>query len=219
MTRLRSGRVELALHELAAGAGPTLLCLHALYGAGDDFRELAAAWPGHVLALDFPGHGHSPRSFGGSYTPENLVASADVALGHAGDALLLGAGLGAYVALLLAGARPDRISGALLLPGRGLAGGGPEPNRPEPEGTSRARFDELLAAVVVNADPDPMLANCEQDIRPPDYARAHTDAARRLLLAEDGGERPPWWLSVREAACVETLPGDPEAALARLAGS
>jgi len=219
VTRLRSGRVELALHELASGAGPTLLCLHALYGAGSDFRDLAAAWPGRVLALDFPGHGRSPRSFGGSYTPENLVENADVALAHAGEAQLVGAGLGAYVALLLAGARPDRIGGALLLPGPGLAGGGPEPNRAEPEGMSRARFDVLLQGISADANPDPMLENCDRDIRPPDYARAHADAARLLLLAEGDDERPPWWHAAREADCAEAIPADPKAALTRLAGS
>jgi pimeloyl-ACP methyl ester carboxylesterase len=172
-----------------------------------------------VLALDFPGHGHSPRSFGGSYTPENLVANADVALAHVGETQLLGAGLGAYVALLLAGARPDRIRGALLLPGPGLAGGGPEPNRAEPEGMSQARFGALLVGISADADPDPMLENCDRDIRPPDYARAHADAARLLLLAEDDVERPPWWQAARDADCAAVVPADPKAALARLAAS
>jgi hypothetical protein len=53
--RIASGRSEVALHELRAGAGPTLLALHALGGAAQDFSTLAAHWPGRVLALDFAG--------------------------------------------------------------------------------------------------------------------------------------------------------------------
>ena len=56
---------------------------------------------------------------------------------------------------------------------------------------------------------DPMLRACETDPRPPDYARAFADAARRLLFAEDGGARPPWWEAARGAACAERAPADP----------
>jgi len=78
--RLTSGRTEIALHELRADAGPTLLCLHALRGQAADFAELAPAWPGRVLALDFAGHGASGRPRGGSYTPELLAGDVDAAL-------------------------------------------------------------------------------------------------------------------------------------------
>jgi hypothetical protein len=63
-----------------------------------------------------------------------------------------------------------------------------------------------------------MLRACETDPRPPDYARPYADAARRLLLAEDGGARPPWWEAARGAARAEPAPSDPAAALQRLLG-
>ncbi len=212
MKRIASGRGEVALHELRAGAGPTLLALHALGGSARDFAALAAHWPGRVLALDFAGHGASAWTRGGSYTPELHAACADDALLEAGDAYLVGAGLGAYVALLLAGTRAPRVPAALLLPGRGLEGGGPAPRFERP-----LELDLLLATEATTRPAfDPMLRACETDPRPPDYARHFADAARRLLFAEDGGPRAPWWEAARDAATSEAAPGDPLAALSRL---
>jgi pimeloyl-ACP methyl ester carboxylesterase len=59
------------------------------------------------------------------------MADADTALRHLGRATLVGRGLGAYVALLLAGARPTGVRGAILRDGLGLAGGGPRPGTPQ----------------------------------------------------------------------------------------
>jgi pimeloyl-ACP methyl ester carboxylesterase len=216
--RLASGRAEVALHELRAGAGPALLALHALGGSSRDFTALAAHWPGRVLALDFAGHGGSPWTRGGSYTPELHAADADTALLEIGEAALCGAGLGAYVALLVAGARPGRVPAALLLPGRGLDGGGPAPRAGQALEVRNAEALAMLDAAAARARPafDPLLRACETDPRPPDYARAFADAARRLLFAEDGSARPPWWQAARSAARAETAPADPSAALPRL---
>ena len=52
------------------------------------------------------------------------MADADAALAHLGPATVYGRGLGAYVALLIAGARPDLVRGAVLDDGPGLVGGG-----------------------------------------------------------------------------------------------
>ena len=119
--QLQHGRVALHLEELRAGEGTPLLLLHALGGSHRDWlsEPALAAWPGPVWALDFSGHGRSGRVLGGSYTAELLVADADHALFHLEHACLAGVGLGAYVAGLLAGARPDAVPAALLLPGPG----------------------------------------------------------------------------------------------------
>ena len=103
--KLRHSRVELTLHELTAVKGEPLLLLHALGGQTDDWpAEAITAWPGPVYGLDFAGHGQSAASTGGYY-PELYAAEADLVLEHLGDqAALAGAGVGAYVALLLAGA-------------------------------------------------------------------------------------------------------------------
>ena len=215
MRRIASGRAQVALHELRAGAGPTLLALHALGGSRRDFAALASAWPGRVLALDFAGHGDSDWTRGGSYTPELHAADADAALLESDDACVVGAGLGAYVALLVAGARPGRVRAALLLPGRGLDGGGAAPRHDQALEVRSAEALRILDARAAQPRPafDPMLRACETDPRPPDYARAFADAARRLLFAEDGRARPPWWEAARGAACAKAAPADPAGAL------
>jgi pimeloyl-ACP methyl ester carboxylesterase len=222
VTKLRSARIEVALHTLRDAPGPTLLCLHALGGRASDFAELAPHWPGRVLALDFAGHGASARPRGGAYTPELLAGDADAALAQAGgSAYLLGVGVGAYVALLLAGARADRIPAAYLLPGRGLTGGGAVPRFYVEADAQRVEATALLEAAERRDAPgtDPMTRLLENDPRPPDYARVFADAARRLLLAEDGELRPPWWELAREAAGALRAPADVRAGLVMMRGS
>lgn len=193
MTRLRHARGALALHELSAADGPALLLLHELGSSAAAWGELPAPWPGRVLGLDFSGHGASDRLRGGVYTPEICASEADAVLAEVGPCALAGAGLGAYVALLLAGGRPDQVPAALLLPGRGLAGSGPQP-----DWTRGA-----IALLDVSQQPplptgcDPQCAMLGSDPRPPSYAVHFARAATRLLLFEDGGERPPWWEAVR----------------------
>jgi hypothetical protein len=126
----------------------------------------------------------------------------------------------ATLALLLAGARPARVPAALLLPGRGLAGGGPAPRDDQALEIQSADALRMLAAREAGERPsfDPMLLACESDPRPPDYARHYADAASRLLLAEDGGARPPWWESARGTAHAEDAPADAAAGLKQLLG-
>ncbi len=211
MIPLRHGRVSLALHPLREAAGPTLLCLHAVGGSARDFREAARLWPGPVFALDFAGHGDSGRLRGGAYHPEILAGDADAALAHIGPARLAGAGIGAYVALLLAGGRPDAVPGALLLPGAGLEGGGPAP---DPASDTVERWTDLGARL---PGCDPAVRRLERDVRPPDYAAEFARAARRLLLAEGDFPRPPWWEVVHASASATPAPGDLAGGLARLA--
>ena len=172
-----------------------------------------------MLALDFAGHGDSAWTRGGSYTPELHAADADAALLETGEACVVGAGLGAYVALLVAGARPAQVRAALLLPGRGLDGGGAAPRHDQALEIRNAEALRMLDAA--SARPRPPTTRCcapaSRISRPPDYARAFADAARRLLLAEDDRARPPWWEAARGAACAETAPADPAGALQKLA--
>lgn len=213
--RIQHGRVALELHELARREGPALLLLHALYGSSDDWGEAPAAWPGSVYALDFSGHGGSAWIVGGGYYPEFLVADADTALAHIGHAAVAGAGLGAYVALLLAGTRIDLVPAALLLPGPGLSGGGalPDFNREFPG------IEALAPLEAGQAGFDPMVRALDQYVRPVDYAEPFARAARRLLLAEDGTEVPPWWEAARRSVVAQPVPTDLRLALAELAGA
>ena len=107
---LRHARIDLALHRVRDGEGRPLLLLH---GLGEARRPRCPSvldrWPGPVWGLDFTGHGASTVPIGGGYTAEILLADADAALAHIGEATVLGRGLGAWIALLLiGGARPDR---------------------------------------------------------------------------------------------------------------
>ena len=198
---LRHDKVTLALHPLrAAGAGRPLLLLH---GRGERSPARTppafAGWPGAVWALDFTGHGASTIPRGGGYTAEILMADADAALAHLGEATLVGRGLGAYVALLLAGARPRVVRGAILCDGAGLAGGGPRPVTPS-----------IAAPAEAGAGPpDPYaLIDLARDVRPPDYATSFVRQARQLSglerpLSVCAVERPDWLAAVVEEAGVE----------------
>ena len=206
---LQHGKVRLALHELRAGrrTGPTLLVLHGLgERSPSEVPEQAAAWPGAVFALDFTGHGASSVPAGGGYTCEVLMADADAALAELGPVTLLGRGLGAYVALLLAGARPTEVRGAVLVDGPGLFGGPPGPSSPA--------IVQLSGPSPVTPDPY-ALVELTRDVRPPDYAAAFARQAAAtspletpLTVCTVG--RPPWLEAVAAEVGVATAPA-PEA--------
>ncbi|MEE8580903.1 MAG: alpha/beta hydrolase [Myxococcota bacterium] len=195
---LRHAKVELALHTLRQSSGPNLLLLHGLgEHSPDTLPQELGEWPGSVFALDFTGHGQSSLPRGGGYSAELLMADADAALAHLGRATLLGRGLGAYVALLLAGARPADVAGAILCDGPGLSGGGPQPSSPtvlqvDPE-------DERLGTA-----PDPFaLLELARDPRPADYATSYIRQSISLSGLEQpitvcARERPPWLQAVAE---------------------
>ncbi|MEM9609375.1 MAG: alpha/beta hydrolase [Actinomycetota bacterium] len=195
-------RVQLAVHELRGGEGRPLLLLH---GLGERTPSelpswVADDWSGPVLGLDFTGHGLSTIPVGGGYTCEVLMADADAVVAEVGAVTLLGRGLGAYVGLLLAGARPAEVRGAVLLDGPGLTGGGSGPVvNPIAEvgpGPHRA--------------PDPYaLVELSRDLRPSDYAAQFARQACALGEVEfpitvAAGLRPPWLRAVVEEHGVVT---------------
>src|SRR4029453_15663806 len=118
---LRNSRIDLALHRLRSGSGRPLLMLHGLgeHTAAAGPPHLAPS-PGPVWGLRFPGHGASSLPVGGGYYCEVLMSDADTALAHLGRVTLYGRGLGAYVGLLVAGARPELVRGAILDDGPGM---------------------------------------------------------------------------------------------------
>ena len=207
--RLKHGRIELELHELKTGTGPALLLLHALFGSSGDWGEAPAAWPGPVYALDFCGHGRSERLRGEAYYSELLVGDADAALARLRQAAVAGAGIGAYVALLLAGARPDAVTSVLLLPGAGLVGGGGEPDFEK----APPRFDRAAGASTF----DPAVYVLGHDVRPPAYVAELARGVRRILLVEDAEPRPPWWETVGALPGARRISGDLQHGLRLLA--
>jgi pimeloyl-ACP methyl ester carboxylesterase len=203
VTFVRSGKAELALHHLRPGAGRPLLLLHGLAERTPaTVPAHLAEWPGPVVGLDFTGHGASTIPPGGGYTAEALMADVDATLAEVGPATVLGRGLGAYIALLIAGARPDLVKGAILTDGPGLVGGGIRPASPQ-----NLPLDPNQAAV-----PDPLaLAELSRDVRPPDYAAEFV----RMALARSELDapivvaavvRPEWLAGVVEEYGVIELP-------------
>lgn len=191
ITWLTHGRSRLALHTLRTGEGRPLLLLG---GLGErtptEVPPVAAAWAGPVVALDVTGHGASSLAPGGGYTAEVLMADVDAALAHLGPVTILGRGLGAYLALLAAGGRPDLVRGAILTDGPGLVGGGIRPGSPSIP--TLAPHD--------GSTPDPLvLLEMSRDVRPTDYAVEYV----RLANEWSGLEHPiavctvvrPEWLT------------------------
>ncbi len=196
-TDLQHNLLRLALWELRPGTGRPLLLLH---GLGErttpDALDAVNSWPGPVHGLDLTGHGESDVPRGGGYYCEILMADADLALsvlqpGDGPGVTVVGRGLGGYVALLIAGARPDIVRGAVIADGPGLHGGGPGPTspmlfRPEQDGTT----------------PDPVaMVELAVDVRPPDYARTFAWQASALsgldtAIAIAAVNRPPWLAEV-----------------------
>ncbi|HEX7131327.1 MAG TPA: hypothetical protein VF228_02055 [Iamia sp.] len=202
---LRHNRVDLALHHLRDAVDDDVHALLVLHGLGERTPDAAPVWtdgwPGPVWGLDLTGHGASSLSNGGGYTAEILMADAAIAVHHLGAATVVGRGLGAYVALLVAGATPEPVRGAVLLDGPGLAGGGPAPGSPM----------MIADAVLPAGPPDPFaLVELTRDVRPPDYALSWVHQAvegsdLETPLAVAARVRPPWLAAVVDAPGVADL--------------
>jgi pimeloyl-ACP methyl ester carboxylesterase len=192
---IRHNRVDLALHELRAGNGRPLLLLHGLgERSPTQVPGDVSGWAGPIFALDFTGHGASTMPSGGGYTAEILMADVDAALAHIGASTIVGRGLGAYIALLIAGGRPELVCGAVLGDGSGMAGGSTEP-------TSLT----VVTGLSSSTTPDPYaLLELGRDLRPPDYASEYAAVAVAGSLAHPAltvaARFVPSWL----AAVVET---------------
>ncbi len=207
---LLHNKIDLALHLLrpepltAMRSTRPLLLLH---GLGDrsptEVPRWVEVWPGSIAALDFTGHGRSTVPAGGGYSPELLMADVDHALAHLTDddpdrsITVLGRGLGAYVALQIAGARAGQVHGAILADGPGLAGG--------PTGPSSQSF---FALDTDGTAPDPYaLVELGRDLRPTDYAMSFVPLATAGSRASNpitvaATVRPPWLAAVADAPGV-----------------
>lgn len=193
---LPHNQITLALHQVREGSGRPLLLLHGLGESAAHIASLEVAWEGPVWALDFTGHGESTVPRGGGYSCEILMADADIALRHLGEATVLGRGLGAYVAFLLAAARPTLVRGAVLLDGPGLAGGAVHV-------TSNA---EITSIDRPGTAPDPWaLIELSHDARPPTYVTTFA----RLAVNGSGIDDPIAVACTVNPPWVEAISAEP----------
>jgi pimeloyl-ACP methyl ester carboxylesterase len=202
---LNHARLRIALHCLRSGTGQALLLLH---GLGErtvgSVPVWANHWTGPIYGLDFTGHGLSDRPRGGGYNCELLMADVDTALAVTGAATIVGRGLGGYVGLLIAGARPKVVRGLVIADGVGLAGGGVRPG-------AQTIGAPNLPPVPDSSAPDPFLfLELTSDIRPTDYAVnflracvAGSDLALPISVA--AAFRPPWLQAVCEHPSVNVI--------------
>lgn len=204
---LTHGRIQLALHTLkkadekASGNETALLLLHGLgehspESVSDEYHQ----WQGPIYALDFTGHGQSTVPRGGGYTCELLLADVDIALAEIGNAVIVGRGLGGYIAVLAAGGRPELVKGAIIRDGTGLAGGGLGANSP---------YIGFPNPYQVITPPDPFaIVELAIDVRPPDYVTEFVRLANEFSelprpISVCACERAPWLDAVVSEMGVE----------------
>ena len=198
---LRHGAVAIALHELKPGSGRSLLLLH---GLGERSPQTLPApyaeWSGPIHALDFTGHGASSIPAGGGYTAETLMGDVDAAIEQLGTVTVAGRGLGAYIGLLVAGARPEEVRGTIIADGPGLNGGGSTPPSPH--------IPTVDATAPVPPDPWALI-ELTRDPRPADYASTFVRQAVMFSGLDEpirvtSVGRPPWVEAVLEDPSVRT---------------
>ena len=202
---LVNGSLQLALHTLAEGEGRPLLLLHGLGEQSPKSRPAwTSAWNGPVLALDFTGHGESDVPVSGGYTPEGLMSDVDAVLAQRGPVTIVGRGFGAWVGLLIAGARTSLVHGVVLFDGSGAVGGGSQPPTP---------YVNVLPASRTTT-PDPFaLVELSRDPRPPDYALDYVrfvleDSEIENPIVVSARIRPEWLAAVAADIGVIELPLD-----------
>jgi 4,5:9,10-diseco-3-hydroxy-5,9,17-trioxoandrosta-1(10),2-diene-4-oate hydrolase len=106
-----------------AGAGPAVICLHAIGHSARDFVRLGGQLGSgyEIITLDWPGHGHSRRGSGpvtARHYAELLAAVIDAL--QISSAYILGNSIGGAAAMLYAASHPDRVRGLVLCNPAGL---------------------------------------------------------------------------------------------------
>lgn len=113
------------LRHWGEASAPLLLMLHGWMDSAATFQFLVDALPGnwHVVAPDWRGFGDSSWNLGSYYFPDYL-ADLDALLHHLSPTQpvrLLGHSMGAMIAGIYAGVRPERIERLSLVEGFGLS--------------------------------------------------------------------------------------------------
>ncbi len=119
--RLTLPHTEVAAHLYGPQDGRPVIALHGWLDNAASFSRLAPRLPGlRIVALDLPGHGHSAhRPLGAGYNIWDYVLDVLQVAEQFGwqRFSLLGHSMGAIVAVLLAGALPQRVERLALIDG------------------------------------------------------------------------------------------------------
>jgi len=159
--RLSLPHIEVAAHLYGPENGQPVIALHGWLDNAATFSRLAPLLDGlRIVALDLPGHGHSDhRPFGSAY---NIWDYAHDVLQTAEQFgwrrfSLLGHSMGAIVAVLLAGAMPERVERLALIDGV-------IPFTGEAAGAPQKLGESLRALLTVEDKRKPVYATFEQAV-------------------------------------------------------
>jgi len=153
--------LAVAARDSGNRGNPALLLLHGFTGTGSIWAAFAAGLRRHgfrTIAPDLPGHGRS--SMAGETASASVERTADdlarhLTRGAAAPAGVVGYSLGARVALRLAIAHPEVVSGLVLeSPSAGIAD--------DAEREARRRADDQLAADIVRDGLEAFIDRWEQ---------------------------------------------------------
>jgi len=115
------GGSRIAVHR--CGAGPAVVCMHAIGHGARDFERLSAQLKPQydIIAIDWPGHGGSlpdDKPVDASHYCQLLAETMDAL--EVPSAYLLGNSIGGAVAMLYAASHPQRVQGLILCNPAGL---------------------------------------------------------------------------------------------------
>ena len=127
--RLLIRNIELAAQHWPAQSKPRILALHGWLDNAQSFAPLAEKLPDcEIVALEFPGHGHSQhRPTGEILHYVDYIADVYAVLAALGwdTCILMGHSMGAGVASMFASAFPEKLLGLVCLDGLGPITGQP----------------------------------------------------------------------------------------------
>lgn len=185
------------------GAGPTLVFLHGFTQTGSSWNRITAdlSHDFTCLTIDLPGHGGSPNGRRSLTETADDVAHVIGTLGT--PAIVVGYSMGARVALHVALAHPDLVSGLVLVSGTaGIAD--------DTERAARRRSDDILADRIESIGTEdflaewlaqPMFASLPPDAASIRERRANSPSGLADSLRHSGtGTQSPLWSRLDEVA-------------------
>jgi len=159
--RLSLPHIEVAAHLYGPENGQPVIALHGWLDNAATFSRLAPLLDGlRIVALDLPGHGHSDhRPSGAAYNIWDYVHDVLQTAEQFGwqRFSLLGHSMGAIVAVLLAGAMPERVERLALIDGV-------VPFTGEATGAPQKLGESLRALLKVDHKRKPVYATFEQAV-------------------------------------------------------